>query len=582
MTHSSLRIVTKVKFIQYVFERRQVISGIILIGLVILSLMYRWRVVYYHLINLDDGHFTTVGWLMYCCHYIPYRDIFDHKPPIIYFAISGVMHILGPSNSSIRWAFTFLTLLSSISLYYTGRILFDNRYIALLAAILYTFDYDIITWGSVPRTETLAAAFGLMGISLFVKATKNHHIRHFFLILSGIFFGLSFLSKQNGLFYLAVIAFWLLMCDKDKQVYKRIIQFILLIFGFIMVLLLVLMYMLLNGALSDFITQVVFFNFLVAHSQISVNSFLALIILLLTSGPILWIGAFSGLSDILPIRRFVPVVISFLLIFYLLFTLHLFGINSIITTIYPRLNLIIAGSRRLALSGVIVNFVLLATLMHRVEVLQKERILHLKVALWLILAVLAVIIPNNALYGDYNPPNGDQSLLLHAPAALLAASFYTRYATIKDRSNIGSKRTWSSFGVSWVIIAFSLIMPVAAKLWHGSLPEQQIYADHIREVIPENEKVYMYPVNSGYYYLTSRLPSSKYAYISHLVAAEMIMSPTFLEHISTDLMASPYIVIWKQQLKGHGDLVKTLVAKTISQRPLLLDTTEFSIYGPSQ
>ena len=138
------------------------------------------------------------------------------------------------------------------------------------------------------------------------------------------------------------------------------------------------------------------------------------------------------------------------------------------------------------------------------------------------------------------------------------------------------------FSVSVIIIALSLLLPAGAKVWHGNLPQQQVYADQIREFIPPGERVYMYPINSGYYYLTNRLPSSKYAYISHLVAGAMTRYPMFREQISEDLMRSPYIVVWKQHLKMQGELVNDLAAQSTSHRPMLLDTTQFTLYGPSQ
>jgi len=128
-------------------KRTFLASGIISISLIILNLIYRWPVVYYQRIAEDDGHFTTVGWLMYCCHYIPYRDIFDHKPPLVYYVISAVMHLFGPSNSYVRWGFAFLTLISVFSLYYIGLKLFRNRHVALLAAILYAFDLRLSPGG---------------------------------------------------------------------------------------------------------------------------------------------------------------------------------------------------------------------------------------------------------------------------------------------------------------------------------------------------------------------------------------------------------------------------------------------------
>ena len=168
---------------------------------------------------------------------------------------------------------------------------------------------------------------------------------------------MSFLAKQNGLLYLAVAISWMFMNAEDKQAHTRIIQIILLTAGCIVSSLLVLLPIAFSGAFNDFINQVVLFNSAVASVYVSVSSFVALLVLLLTSGPVLWIGAFAGLCELLPTHRANRVIIGLLLLFYLLFTVHLFNINDIIIHLYPRINSMVAGSRRLAVAGVIVSLV---------------------------------------------------------------------------------------------------------------------------------------------------------------------------------------------------------------------------------
>lgn len=103
-------------------------------GASLLSLLLRWPALRLPL-ERDEGAYGYLGWL-WLQGGVPYRDAFDHKPPLIHFLYSLLLLVGEPSALAIRLGATFWFLLGVAFVYGIARRLW-NRDAALLATLLY-------------------------------------------------------------------------------------------------------------------------------------------------------------------------------------------------------------------------------------------------------------------------------------------------------------------------------------------------------------------------------------------------------------------------------------------------------------
>lgn len=132
--------------------------------------------------------------------------------------------------------YPLLTSLGSILvIFYIGRLLFNKKVGLLAAFFLSIFPLNIVfsTW---PMPDVPVAFFSALSILLFLKAElgAEKNTRKIFLLLSGVFVGIGYLTKVSGLIPLLFIVPYILY----KIIKKREIDFNygLLFLGFILIL----------------------------------------------------------------------------------------------------------------------------------------------------------------------------------------------------------------------------------------------------------------------------------------------------------------------------------------------------------
>ena len=113
----------------------------------------------------DSGVFLYVGW-RWLSGDIPYRDVWDHKPPLIYL-IDAIGIKLTPDSLWGVWLIQFLFILATLAIIY---ILLENEfgiYAALSGSILLTSGLLTVT-GSGNVTEEYALLFQALCFALVV------------------------------------------------------------------------------------------------------------------------------------------------------------------------------------------------------------------------------------------------------------------------------------------------------------------------------------------------------------------------------------------------------------------------------
>ena len=233
----------------------------------------------------DSSVFKYIGWRMHNKE-VPYRDIFDHKGPIIYFI--NYLGVLISYDKGV-WFIEYLFMFASLALTYKIFRKFCGKISSLIATLL-TFIplYSYFEEGNL--TEEYALPFIILGLYVFIDFFKNtkkyidsnnkKRFINFNIVLCGISFACTFLLRQN------MIALWIVFCIATiifciknklyKELFKYIVSFLI---GVLIIAIPVIIYLVVNGAFVDFIKDYFLFNF--AYSSSSQNTRIATIFMFL-------------------------------------------------------------------------------------------------------------------------------------------------------------------------------------------------------------------------------------------------------------------------------------------------------------
>jgi hypothetical protein len=195
----------------------------------------------------DKQVFFYGGWAM-SKGLVPYRDFFDHKPPLIYF-INGAGVLLGGP-----WALwiiiTGLALLATVMLYNCCRRW--NAPFPWLPPLLFNLMLrDNLISEGINMTREYTAYFYIF---FFCVLMGRNRYRYFWL---GLLSGLTLFTQQDQVLALIPLFGYALFSIDRHPIGKRILY---IAAGFSAVVIPLLMYFILNGALDEFWRQAFLFN----------------------------------------------------------------------------------------------------------------------------------------------------------------------------------------------------------------------------------------------------------------------------------------------------------------------------------
>jgi len=204
----------------------------------------------------DSGVFLYMGWRLLHGD-IPYRDVWDHKPPLIYF-VDALGIALTPGSFWGLWIlqvfFIFFTLLFVYKL-------LDQEfgvYAALAGCIILTSGLlTILEKGNV--TEEYALVFQTLCLWLFLRAwKKGFPLGDSFWI--GVLGGFAFNFKQTTLgIWITYALFLLVIRISQKKLPVR--DLLTLLAGWLVPSVLLLLYLASQGAFTDYWEQAFLYNF---------------------------------------------------------------------------------------------------------------------------------------------------------------------------------------------------------------------------------------------------------------------------------------------------------------------------------
>ena len=193
----------------------------------------------------DEGAYGYIGQRI-LANDLPYRDVFDHKTPVIYYIYAFIIKTFGGSILSIRLFSAFYSLLTTFAVFLLTLLLFAAGP-ALLAAGLYAvFSTGPFIQGTGANTEVFMVLPMVLAFTAFVYGRKQGSSS--WIILAGVLSGLAVMIKQMAVFNFLVLL-GLAYFEKNS----RIKSWLSLCAGFAVFPLFFLIYFALKNVLGDFI-----------------------------------------------------------------------------------------------------------------------------------------------------------------------------------------------------------------------------------------------------------------------------------------------------------------------------------------
>lgn len=208
--------------------------------------------------QLDSSVFLYIGQRI-VDGYVPYRDIFDHKPPLIFFINALGLFFSGGKIWGV-WALELFFLIFSVMIAFFSLKKLFGKWITLLSTVLWVEIYSILLDGG-NLTEEYALPVQFICIAIFIYQLTSRRYRGLLQISYGLLAALTFFLKQNTVgVYLAIgicnILFLGMRRWIDAVVFLRNISI-----GFCTVLFFIILYFFLNNSLSDFYKYAFEFNY---------------------------------------------------------------------------------------------------------------------------------------------------------------------------------------------------------------------------------------------------------------------------------------------------------------------------------
>ncbi len=207
----------------------------------------------------DEGMYGYMGQRILAGE-VPYRDIFDHKPPAVYYINAFIIKFFGSATTIIRTFAAAYSLFTTLALFGIGYLLFGAGG-GLLAALIYAFFSGTpMIQGTSSNTETFMVLPMCLALWCFLLANRKKNL--WWLFASGLFSGLAVMMKQvafMNFLVLAGAAFFMTSRPQDLKT-SRLKNVIVIIGGFLIVPVFFLAYFFMNHALPDFIKCVFLIN----------------------------------------------------------------------------------------------------------------------------------------------------------------------------------------------------------------------------------------------------------------------------------------------------------------------------------
>ncbi len=242
------------------FDSIYVIIFFAIFSLIFLSIYSCCTSIFYNkYADIDGSTFQVIGksWLN---GYLPYRDTFDHKGPIIYFINMLGFFIGRGSNVGIMILQTISMTFTTFGLYKINSIKIKNKIINIFLVIFVICIWLTLGYETGNKTEEWCMPFLVFSLYYILKFFENYHdtrlikLNHTESIFFGITAGFCFMTKFTNFVpvmpFIFCIYLLLFLNKQYKELFKNIISFLC---GLILISLPFFIYFYIKGTFYDFI-----------------------------------------------------------------------------------------------------------------------------------------------------------------------------------------------------------------------------------------------------------------------------------------------------------------------------------------
>ncbi len=228
-------------------NRNKVYCQIALFAILLFVTFIRLNVLDFPL-ERDEGEYAYFAQLI-LDGVAPYEGAYNMKFPGTYFIYAFFFLLFGETITAIHLGLLIVNLICILLVYKIGQVLLGELY-AVFAAMAYAFlSMNPSVAGYATHATHFVSLFALLGFYFLIKRpppTKPFNKR-LYLFASGIFFGLSFIMKQVGLFFICfggIAVFVFHFFNKEEKKWKQLFTGIFFyVLGVIVPLLLMFIYL---------------------------------------------------------------------------------------------------------------------------------------------------------------------------------------------------------------------------------------------------------------------------------------------------------------------------------------------------
>jgi len=204
--------------------------GSILVVILLLSAVLRYGLLDVPL-ERDEGEYAYAGQLI-LNGFLPYQDLYAMKLPGIYAVYAGILSVFGQTQTGVHLALLLINSSTILMLFLLGRRLFGPVTGLMAAACFSVLSVSQSVQGVFANAEHFVILPAVSGMVLLLKAVDEN--RSGLVFWSGLLFGIGFIIKQHGMFFIAFGAVYLLIAEMKMRPFiwrHFLLRFCLLVLG---------------------------------------------------------------------------------------------------------------------------------------------------------------------------------------------------------------------------------------------------------------------------------------------------------------------------------------------------------------